>query len=630
MVRKIITNISIILGDNPLKTDTYCHRMPDFAVEGQHTCHAPVKSLLKLAALKGEEVETVICLCSEQATKPRAFIWKNRQGEGIAENKSPFDFFREGIESFCRDEGLKCPEFIQVPYNVNDISSNIVHLLAWFAKDDVIDIDVTGGGRDASFLTALCIEALEYRGVKIDNIVYSNRNVHPYEIMHEEDIDVVIDLINAVSDFTKHGRSHALEQCFKHSENENLIRFCRHLKVFSDKLAICRTGDPSGGSGDIAEDIRNVKVSLRDIENDPPASDAPTIEKVFYSLIPAIREQFVKDVDIPECPEKRSVENIFLIDWCLRQRMLPQALTLYRERVPKAIYDMGLITPPPEVRAVYDVLRRVKKEKHEHVSFEEYSMTLLRRLRTEGVNALGKEFGQSDIKLSEKTNADGKSELVVDGEIEGAEREKSFYVTCARAEQYGYNIHMSEDQLQACICYQFYLQFIRNAVMHAGVYAGSITDVNGRKFGVKTLHTFRQPVIPHDVKDQDQILDIANICQTLEAAVENLLELYETYGRNYICEKVRLQREKEREREAAWQRIIRLYPVQTVHTIELRNVEEGNKCVFVPLDNGFKCKIVLGMSADVAGLIPGDKFRIIIENQNRDKGLIIAKPAGDR
>ena len=546
MSRKILTTITALWQKEPSDSDlqvcdVYTYELPydpPQKATGRLSCEAPVEQLLEMAYSDNEPVDKIICLVSSQAKDIHGKV--QEVGGEYYDNITSYKYFQEVINRYINDKhpGARVPDFETVEYNVNETAACIHDILKYFSAEDVVDIDMTSGLRSQVIHVILCMEAMIYQEIKIKNLLYAqvlDRNKKTGRITHEEHIYNIINLINAVSDFTNHGKADALYNCFK--DSEPLRGLCQKIKTFSDKLVICRTDGLSEDIEKINEYLDRVKDELGEAIRNNPSKYSNT-EKVFQTLIPAIKEQFVEDAGDKKIIDKykfnKSVKastltDIFLVMWCVKNGLIQQALSIIRENLYKIVIDNQWITYGDTMG---DIANRLKSKYQEASSF---AFERLYRIKPDfclekEYEPLSKLIGENLKDALKKFNDSNWSEITYD----------TLHIDIGRAMNNDFMINMSESNFHDIVCYAYYLQYIRNTVMHAGVYEGRIKvsatfgledkiGIEKNKEGKKETNYYLKEIT---LKNEDhlpnvyaeEVVDIENIKKTLNGLIDILLK----------------------------------------------------------------------------------------------------------
>lgn len=622
MSHKVITTIPNVRSMTVVKYKNSLHH--DEVIEGVLSCEAPVKALIKNSITRDDPVEEVICLVSAEAGSPNAII-------SVDAELSSYDLFKRNISEYVQNE-LHCtiPIFTSVSYDIKSAEMCITDILSLLSFGDTVDIDVTSGDRTLATHLVLCLEAMVIQGVNLGNVVFaqffsSKSENNPIRVINH--VFDMIELINAINDFSRHGKALSLSGCFKKTDNSTLQNLCMKMSTFSSKLAICRV------SG-ISNDIHGIWESLSDYAKLNLDDNTPMIEKMFQVLIPSIEKQFVQN------DQNDTVVNLRLAKWCAERGMLQQALSLIRENGNEAMAEFGFLLPSERIKDIYQAKKARKELKKHDASLSQFTIDKLRLLKpNDGLR-------ENDI-VEVCTRQNGRDVWTIQN-IESFEKAESFYVKKSRAVNIGYTVNLEESVLQDCIVLLYYLQFIRNAVMHAGEYEGKVLDYDGENL----LHSLHVNSMDHELpcnrKEQEEILKEENIREALIHTVDLLLSQIEQHGREYLRikeEKEAKEAEEERkaseeERKAADERKRTAAVAYGNFLNELNGIQEFQVTVpeaphiesgFSSWEYGFEMKVIVNkknakQTERMRGLKVGDVLNVRITKCISDSHIILVNP----
>ena len=624
------------------------------------SCEAPVRTLIKEAYREGEPIDKLICLVSEEAkkesleiTETNRFPKRDDPSVMVTENKkitgtTSYQYFKTQIAAFLNENPeLQPPGYIpeksddffaEVKYDYNKPAECIESILEQVkqANTKTVDIDITSGPRTLPTHVTLCMEAMIYEGIKIRNIVYGAIKIGSgFQVTHEEYIYDVIRLINAVNDFTEHGKSDALYECL----NEERIkdpRICKHadelgdsddlrtlMKSFSDNLSICRVTEIINQKyieriNSILDDIQKTTITKLNEER------ISNIEKIFRTLVPAILAQFVEN------SSDSTTVAMHLMKWCVKRNMIQQALSLFREYSSMIVIQKNYIIPPEWIKKIGNK-RQFNNEKIE------YSISRLYRLMADIENPrelYEKEKDQitrayDDYKSKATDFSDGKNIYSITDFLANKERimqiaeSKVFYdketldsihVNPDIARRYGYVFTVSDDIVHDFVCCFYCLHFIRNAVMHAGIYNPNVKG----KIELKT----RNSSIPND----SSMMQLSNITDTIYKAID-------------LLEAMEMERIAQNKKEEEKKRIIEEDFSKALQLLEKEQnqvYQKGNN-VFLTVDlnqinidckgQAFLClmdgKVIIQITNLPNDIIDGQKINLIVTSIKKAERKII-------
>jgi len=222
------------------------------------------------------------------------------------------------------------PEFIE--YSTDDPAADITNKLARefrFVSSDTVCIDTSGGYRSVIYSLVYLFRYFEYIGVNIEWMIYSSKNGSKGSISEISSTFRMFTLINGAHEFTSTGNPCTLKQYFSSSQNKTVRSLLDNMQNFYDNISLCRIGDELDRSFREMDEL--LSEGLHSYER-----DNGYYENRFFDLVPVIREKFFS--------ESKS-RYLSLIEWCLNNDLLQQAITIYVEKLPKAYFtELGFLT----------------------------------------------------------------------------------------------------------------------------------------------------------------------------------------------------------------------------------------------------------------------------------------------
>lgn len=311
---------------------------------GIYTNDAPAKSIMSLLKSADQQLDRIIC-----ATSPEAM-------EGA------FDKYSQMIADYALEQGMSMPEIVSVQWDRDDhvlkVTADILaHIVSAerqpqdhrqetgrvagrkgiSSMEDALDEDIhiyfdaTGGFRSANYALLFVVRFLEYSGIKCKKVVYATYPA-PYRIEDLNDVYKMFDLINAADSFTSYGNAGKLKDFYAGNGNQEIRKLIEAMNEFSEAIGLC----------DIArlDDILiNFNRALDDFKSGASASD-----RLFSSIIDVIKQKFA-------ITEENEIDYMHLIEWCIDNNLLQQALTIYTEKIPVYLYEKGyFIINNPDIK----------------------------------------------------------------------------------------------------------------------------------------------------------------------------------------------------------------------------------------------------------------------------------------
>ncbi len=303
----ILTNLSKFKKE--AETSAYSSETGD--IIGTQTNDAPVKYLVSFLHNKGETADKILAVTTKVA-------------------EDTYTQFCQMLAEYGEKTGIEIPVPEKIGTFETDISRTIQKITEKISVNDKVYIDTTGGFRNSSYLLMGVVRVLEYSDILLEKAVYSNNFEHKIEDV--TDNYRMFDLINAVNTFTSVGNACELANYFKDFDDDVIKRTINAMNVFSDEITLCRTSK-------LNNVISELNSCLSELEN--VQSDSKDIT-LFKSLSKTIRSKFnIHDGEI---------EYPAIVRWCLDNRLIQQAVTVYVEKMPEYFYKKGYFKASESVK----------------------------------------------------------------------------------------------------------------------------------------------------------------------------------------------------------------------------------------------------------------------------------------
>lgn len=297
-------------------------------IRGRYTNEAPVKYLLGYIYKETSGVDcTIIAVTTPEAQE--AFI-----------------AFRKTIRRYCKRNNYSNLSIESITYD-KSFGTVIAEIVNRVKKEDHVYIDTTGGFRDSVYILMASVRILEYSGVRLEKAVYSvlnnpkppkksqggspefpkRKQIKPNRIDDITDTYKMFDLINAANSFTSFGNSEELAQFFSDSCNSDIKKTIDVMSRFSEEVTLCRTSNLKGLISELNEMLTNIQNMETNVET----------EILFKSISGVIQEKF-------GVTSGEDIDYLDIITWCLDNRMIQQAVTIYTEKMPEFLFSTGLLS----------------------------------------------------------------------------------------------------------------------------------------------------------------------------------------------------------------------------------------------------------------------------------------------
>ena len=298
----IISNISALPKKEPQES-VFMSEIGEF--KGKYTNEAPMKYLMSYLKNNGAKTDIIIAV---------------RTAEAI----SAYDLFEEFVKKYAEESDIPEPRIIPINTSEDELEKTIDEIIRLVNDKDNILIDTTGGFRNSSYLLMALVRFLEYAGIGLTKAIYARYHDEP-KIVDITDTYKMFDLINAVNTFSIMGNSRELERYFAYIDNEAVKQTIAAMNCFSDEISLCRTSK-----------LDAVLKSLNDSLNSLSALEIDDKNVIMLkSLSEIIRNRF-------GCNNK--IEYPDVVKWCLDNKMIQQAVTIYVEKMPEYYYKKQYFT----------------------------------------------------------------------------------------------------------------------------------------------------------------------------------------------------------------------------------------------------------------------------------------------
>lgn len=309
----LVANISTFTKDTEI---TYTVNMPK-CKEPTYKARHTNESIIKCLANMQEVIETggigrVIALVSNDAM--------NKQDDRFA-NQTAFDYYSDIATSLGVKDIIKVPSEDGVEIILKNICDNV-------DINDKVYIDSAGGKRNISNIIQLLIKILKHKGIDNPFSLYSDINFqnNTGTIESTQNFDRIADLSEAFNEFMTTGKSDQLNDCLKDNSSIQYKNLVKAMAEFSDNIRL--------GAVEMLEDTINALRSAIDecLRQEP--NDMESV--IIHQFIPIIRDKFFVDQTQPDYCK--------LIHWCLDNGLVQQALTIFNEKIPIALFEKGIVS----------------------------------------------------------------------------------------------------------------------------------------------------------------------------------------------------------------------------------------------------------------------------------------------
>lgn len=354
----------LFLSDGSRKPS--CYRINDADVMTEHSNESAVRELAAYLQKRSQKIDKIF-LFSSQATKK---LLKNA-------NMTTVDFFKRRIKEFVPAANIIIVDYDESNYmnaalpDIGEMGKSILAEAEKIQREQgaagniTIHADMTGGMRNASMMMLGVMRLLNFSGLQMGRILYSNFSSNRKRNFVEDSQDVYrfFDLVAGATEFAKYGSVEKLADYYKIDVleqkpytaecnlNRELYELVNAMGYFAQSIKLCRYGDLEDACALLAKKIQ----AFTNLA--PQNYDAN--DKLFATLLPTIEESYKTVLS--------AHDDLDIITWCVKQGHLQQAMTLYTERVPEFIDKQGFYTLDDAIAKEIN-----KKVKNEEISAANY------------------------------------------------------------------------------------------------------------------------------------------------------------------------------------------------------------------------------------------------------------------
>ena len=208
----------------------------------------------------------------------------------------------------------------------------------------VLHADLTGGPRHAVMLMFAVMRLLQYNGIEIGKVLYSNMGLKIVEEVN--DVYGIFDLIAGADEFAQFGSVSAILRYFGYDKkilarpphiSERLHRLLLAMHGFAEEIKVCHYGA-------FAHAVEELSKALKEFREGSEADGADINESMIAQLRFRVEEEY-RDI----LGDK--IDDVKLLRWCVKHGYLQQALTLFTERVPEILKERDVLQLSPEFAA---------------------------------------------------------------------------------------------------------------------------------------------------------------------------------------------------------------------------------------------------------------------------------------
>lgn len=212
----------------------------------------------------------------------------------------------------------------------------------------VLHADMTGGFRHAAMMMIAVMRLIQFAGIDIGHVLYSNWTRLPDDseysgegfVQEVGDIYGMYDLVAGAVEFSNFGSVRSFNDYFSTKPQSEHLRMLLHaMNSFDEAIKISRRREFDKAVQELKAQLANFQDHVKDWTPDSSEAKTPTglNDLLMYSFKNRIEQDYQELLD-------ESADVLVFVEWCLKHGYLQQALTLFTEGFPDFINENGFIT----------------------------------------------------------------------------------------------------------------------------------------------------------------------------------------------------------------------------------------------------------------------------------------------
>ena len=272
------------------------------------------------------------------SNKVREILADFKDGGGTFHNFTHVSYFRRRIAD-CVDGRI---DEVMQPYNFNEksdiqqtmkavieMASRIQSYVQTQSEKVILHVDMTGGLRHASLMMLVIARLIQYSGVKIGYVLYSNfvRGREENFVEEVNEIYNLFDLISGAEEFVRFGSVNAILSYFDDKDIPPVLKnLLDAMKKFAEVIKISRRKEFQ----DALKNLRDAYQNFNDAATS--FSTITNAQSLNYNLMQQMKIRIEAEYStLLTCDAD---DYISIIGWCLAHGYVQPSLVLYTEAFP--------------------------------------------------------------------------------------------------------------------------------------------------------------------------------------------------------------------------------------------------------------------------------------------------------
>lgn len=324
-------------GENSGEKNQYIYE-DQIIVNGYYTNEAPAKAIIQKLANKGETLDRIVMICSDEVNT--ALIKKSSKEldeeiPGIRKMNTR-EYFEYVIKKYSKEVQKKevdIPEPIRIPddpieTSISKATIEAAELITANEDDTDLYIDFNGGPRYVAFMLHAISILMKTRNVNVCQVLTMKFEKNkPTLIQNMSSIFSTVELISGINEYINYGHINGIQGYFKESNSQTICNLLNEMKAFAQNMQLCRTDYIMENKGKLLNDLNTY------IREETDRTEKDTYEELFLFVINDIITGYrgLLDGELPD-----------MIRWCVDHDMIQQALTFCSEQMPQYFWDKKL------------------------------------------------------------------------------------------------------------------------------------------------------------------------------------------------------------------------------------------------------------------------------------------------
>lgn len=206
-------------------------------------------------------------------------------------------------------------------------SSILDEICSEIKSSDVVYIDGAGGQRNIGNLIQLLTKILNYKGIQNPYTLDSVIQNRPAFICNTKDFQNMMKLADAFNEFMTTGKVNQLFSYYsKDMTNGKFNELLKVMRDFSDKIQL-------GDIETLDETIKKLDECIKECEKVEDSFNIGTV--ILKQFLPVIRKKLIGN--------EEKIDYVKIIEWCLENNLIQQALTVFVEKIPVYLFNSKII-----------------------------------------------------------------------------------------------------------------------------------------------------------------------------------------------------------------------------------------------------------------------------------------------